>query len=310
MRIEQLRYVIEAVRTGSFTKAAENLFVKQPGLRAAISALEDELGFKIFIRSTKGVVLTSSGERALPVFKNMIKEYELLKMNVIQSKENETNYLDISVALAGEQIFFQPSFNMMRVVYPEVKLNMLSGNSYTEQLQWLLEKKTDVAIMCVSQTVLEDNRYYFSQINHSFVLEKLSSFDIKFFVQETHPLASKRNISLETLCNYTLMFRAAGDRPIEKYLEKEMKTRGGFNRIYLSNQAFEAQYIFEQGGIYCSLDNYQPDNLIKNNHYISLNLDNKIEINFYLAYRVNESNPMVMIYTDMIRKLAQQLKKA
>ena len=180
MRIEQLYYVIESVKTGSFTKAANNLFLKQPGLRAAISALEEELGFKIFIRSAKGVVLTSQGERALPVFKNMVKEYELLKKNVIQNIESETKSLDISVALAGEQIFFQPSFNMMRVVYPDVKLNVLSGNSYAEQLQWLLDGKIDVAIMCVAQAVLENNRYYYSQKDHAYTLEKISSYDIKF----------------------------------------------------------------------------------------------------------------------------------
>lgn len=308
MRIEQLYYVIESVKTGSFTKAANNLFLKQPGLRAAISALEEELGFKIFIRSAKGVVLTSQGERALPVFKNMVKEYELLKKNVIQNIESETKSLDISVALAGEQIFFQPSFNMMRVVYSDVKLNVLSGNSYSEQLQWLLDGKIDVAIMCVAQAVLENNRYYYSQKDHAYTLEKISSYDIKFLALDSHPLAVKRNLSLEDLCQYTFMFRASGDKPIEKYLEKKIKDYKKVKHIYLSNQAFEAQYIFEENGIYCCLDNYQIDTITNNPEYIALDLEEKMQMDFYLAYRVEEENPMVMIYADMIRKLAQQQK--
>lgn len=308
MRIEQLYYVIESVKTGSFTKAANNLFLKQPGLRAAVTALEEELGFQIFIRTAKGVTLTSQGERVLPVFKNMVKEYELLKMDLIRPYESETKCLDISVTLAGEQIFFQPSFNMMRVVYPEVKLNVLSSSSYTEQLQWLLEEKIDIAIMCVAQTVLEDNRYYYSQKDHAYILEKLSSYPIKFLVLDTHPLAAKKNIPLEELCQYTFMFRATGDRPIEKYLEKKIKNYKNVNRIYLSNQAFEAQYIFEEDGIYCFLENYLTDNIASSHNYVTLNLVEKLELDFYQAYRIEEQNPMVTIYADMIRKLAQQQK--
>ena len=76
----------------------------------------------------------------------------------------------------------------------------------------------------------------------------------------------------------------------------------------LSNQAFETKYIFEENGIYCCLDNYQIDTITNNPEYIALDLEEKMQMDFYLAYRVEEENPMVMIYADMIRKLAQQQK--
>lgn len=304
MRIEQLYCVVEAVKTGSFTKAAGNLFLKQPGLRAAVSALEDELGFKIFIRTAKGVTLTEQGERALPIFKNMIKEYELLKMAVIKKKEEQEKQLDISVALVAEHLFFQPSFNMMRVIYPEVKLNTLFSTSYIEQLQWLLEGKIDVAIMCVAEAVLEDNRYYSSLKDRKLVLEKLSSYSIKFLVLETHPLANKKKIALEELCQYTFMYRATGDKPIEKYMEKLIKNYKDTNSVYLSNQAHEAQYIFRENGIYLFLEGCTADNIAKNENFVTLDLEMALEMDFYLAYRTEEENACVMIYSDIIRKLA------
>ena len=104
------------------------------------------------------------------------------------------------------------------------------------------------------------------------------------------------------------MFRASGDKPIEKYLEKKIKDYKKVKHIYLSNQAFEAQYIFEENGIYYCLDNYQIDTITNNPEYIALDLEEKLQMDFYLAYRVEEENPMVMIYADMIRKLAQQQK--
>lgn len=308
MRIEQLYYVIEAVKTGSFTKAANNLFLKQPGLRASISALEDELGFKIFIRTAKGVELTAQGERALPIFRNMVKEYELLKMDIIQKNEFERNTLNISVAIAGEQIFLQPSFNMMRVIYPEVKLNVLSGNAYSEQLQWLLNEKIDIAIMCVAQTVLDSDRYYHSQENRSFILEKLISYPVKFLVIDNHPLARKKTVSSDDLCQYPFMFRATGDKPIKKYLEKKLPGFKEAKFIYLSNQGFEASYLFEENSIYCYLENYAIDNINITSNYTTLNFEEALEMDFYLAYHVEETNPLVLVYADMIRKLAQQQK--
>ena len=62
MLTEQCYCVLEAVKMGSFTKAADNLFLKQPSLRANINNLEDELGQPLFERSKSGVKLTAFGE--------------------------------------------------------------------------------------------------------------------------------------------------------------------------------------------------------------------------------------------------------
>jgi DNA-binding transcriptional LysR family regulator len=52
---------LEIHRTGSVTQAAKNLFVTQSSVSIALSALEKELGFPIFIRSKKGLTPTPRG---------------------------------------------------------------------------------------------------------------------------------------------------------------------------------------------------------------------------------------------------------
>ena len=44
MKLEQLAHAVEIANTGSFSKAAENLYLSQPGLSASIKQLEQELG--------------------------------------------------------------------------------------------------------------------------------------------------------------------------------------------------------------------------------------------------------------------------
>lgn len=66
MRIESLEYFIEVTRSGSFTQAANHLFISQQGLSRAIKALEEDLGTVLFKRAGKRVTLTNSGESLLP----------------------------------------------------------------------------------------------------------------------------------------------------------------------------------------------------------------------------------------------------
>ncbi|MBR3004288.1 MAG: LysR family transcriptional regulator, partial [Lachnospiraceae bacterium] len=55
MTLSQIECFIEIARTGSFSKAAGNLFMTQQGASNQIRSLEKELGFPVFVRKNKGV---------------------------------------------------------------------------------------------------------------------------------------------------------------------------------------------------------------------------------------------------------------
>ncbi len=61
MNLTHLKYALEVERTGSITKAAENLFMGQPNLSRVIKELEDAAEIKIFRRTSKGIVPTENG---------------------------------------------------------------------------------------------------------------------------------------------------------------------------------------------------------------------------------------------------------
>lgn len=63
MEIRQVYYVLEVARQKSFSKAARELYVTQPAISHQISALEEELQAKLFIRDTHSVSLTPDGEK-------------------------------------------------------------------------------------------------------------------------------------------------------------------------------------------------------------------------------------------------------
>ena len=62
MRIETLGYFLEIARCGSFTQAADNLFISQQGLSKAIKSLEGELDASLFVKDGRRVALSEEGE--------------------------------------------------------------------------------------------------------------------------------------------------------------------------------------------------------------------------------------------------------
>lgn len=76
-----LRYALETAACGSITKASQKLYIAQPNLSRAIGELESSLGFPLFIRTKRGVLLTPEGEKFLPeaeILLNKLQELTLL----------------------------------------------------------------------------------------------------------------------------------------------------------------------------------------------------------------------------------------
>ncbi|WP_447556507.1 LysR family transcriptional regulator [Vreelandella sp. EE22] len=76
MTVKQLRAFLAVAQTLSFTQACERLHLSQPALSLAIKGLEETLGGKLLIRSTRSVRLTPEGESLLPLAKHLLAQWE------------------------------------------------------------------------------------------------------------------------------------------------------------------------------------------------------------------------------------------
>ena len=78
MTIQQCIYALEIARTGSFSKAAKQLFIAQSSLSSSIKALEAELDITIFERSKNGVFLTAEGAEFVRYAEQIVTQNEFI----------------------------------------------------------------------------------------------------------------------------------------------------------------------------------------------------------------------------------------
>ena len=84
MTLQQLIYAVKIADTKSMNKAATELFVSQPALSSTIRDLEEELQIEIFIRTNKGIVITTEGEEFLSYARQMVELNQMIEDRYIQ----------------------------------------------------------------------------------------------------------------------------------------------------------------------------------------------------------------------------------
>ena len=98
MNTSHLKFVKATSEFKSFSKAAQFCHVTQPTLSNGVSKLEEELGEKIFDRTTRTVNLTRFGESLLPTILSLLRLEEMIYLNAKEFSNPETVVLKIGMS--------------------------------------------------------------------------------------------------------------------------------------------------------------------------------------------------------------------
>ncbi|MBR4767411.1 MAG: LysR family transcriptional regulator [Lachnospiraceae bacterium] len=121
-------YVMEVAKTGSFSIAAEHLFVSQPSLSSSIQRLENRIGEPLFDRSVHPVRLTECGEEYLRAAK-AIEETELNFSAFLEGyKSHQSGRLTIGGSNSNMSYVIPPLLTAYRALYPQVEISLVENN--------------------------------------------------------------------------------------------------------------------------------------------------------------------------------------
>ena len=128
MNLLHLKYAVEIEKTGSITKAANNLFMGQPNLSKAIKELENEIGITIFRRTTKGVAPTEKGGEFLGYAKAVLDQFDEM-VSLYRPKVDDGVRFSISVPRATYITKAFSNFVSLLDTDKEISINFKETNS-------------------------------------------------------------------------------------------------------------------------------------------------------------------------------------
>lgn len=146
MELRQFRYFVGVSEAGSLLKASGRLHVAQPALGQQIAALEDEVGAKLFERSSKGMMLTEAGKLFLAHARVVLTDVERARLAVHDTttvpQGDVAVGLPTTIALAATL----PILKACRERYPRVRLKLVEAYSGFLR-EWLLAGRLDLALL-------------------------------------------------------------------------------------------------------------------------------------------------------------------
>ena len=133
------KYILfaDVAATKNFTKSGERMGYTQRGVSHVLKAMERELGFPLFLRTPKGVTLTSNAETILPLVRELLAVNEQLTQTVSNINGLETGHLCIATFASISRSWLPQVIFAFKQKYPGIVIVLLgreqSGASWTAQ---------------------------------------------------------------------------------------------------------------------------------------------------------------------------------
>lgn len=122
MNSKQLQYAIKLSKTLCFSQAAEQLNITQPALSKQILSLENELGVKLFDRSTSPLSLTSAGEFFIREAKELLYKEDQMLRTMDLFKSGDAGHLTIGITPFRSSYLIPNILKEVRTKYPGIQI--------------------------------------------------------------------------------------------------------------------------------------------------------------------------------------------
>lgn len=201
----QLLTFISVAKNGSFSKAAEAMFISPTAVMKQIDLLEERLGIALFKRTNHGLQLTDAGTSVLSDAKYLV-DYAARaeeKARVIDRKENQRS-IRIGTSLLTPAKFILDIWSQIQKIAPNLKVELIPFENTPENAREILSNlgmQIDVVAGIYDENFKEER---------GFQTVLLENKKISFAIPLTSPLAAKRSISPEDLKQTGAMFIQKG----------------------------------------------------------------------------------------------------
>ena len=240
MQMQHILSLVALSEAGSIRSAAARLGRSQPGLTKNLRQIEDELGVRLFQRTSRGVVPTKIGQLVLARTRTIATDIRRLQEEVEQTKGGQHGTVSVCVSPFAATQIIPAALLSFRRRFPEVDVQIASG-LFPVAIVPLREGQTDMVI---------GPRPPADQC-HSLIVEPLVTTDIVIVTSKSSPHAKARSIGDLSDADWMMIGSPGGPGDIFEPVFRENGFRSPVART--SSESYLAAFeIVQSLGLVCT----------------------------------------------------------
>jgi DNA-binding transcriptional LysR family regulator len=208
----RLKVFLTVSDLGSFTKAAEALYISQPAVTKHVRELEQEYGLSLFERKGNSIQLTEAGSIVRQYAGQIFESYRSLEFELSTLKQQLSGRLRLGASTTIAQYVLPPILAAFNQRFSDIRVSLINENSRIIE-KAVMDKEIDLGL--VENSSRNKSLKYTPFLNDELVL----------LTSTHHQLYKKEPINLKTLTQIPLVLREKGSGTLE-VLEKFLRTEG------------------------------------------------------------------------------------
>jgi DNA-binding transcriptional LysR family regulator len=259
MNLEQINTFLTVYQMGSYTKAAEQLYLPQPTISHRISQLEKDLGKSLLIRGKRSVKLTEEGKAFLPHAQRILVALQKGKEAVESIGQGDTGTLSIgcnnSFAHALPEIM-----DSFTAEYPHISIKLYCYP--TKELIRMMKNQTFQ--LCITRYASNDNEIVYRPVH---------SEQTMLFIAPEHRFANRTSISLDELSKEPLV-QFTTDSQYQKMIDLTLSQFNlNYHAKYETNNLQLIKHFVKRNMGVCLAGNMTMSNEVKQKELLQLEIE-------------------------------------
>jgi DNA-binding transcriptional LysR family regulator len=195
--LRQLEIFVKVAELGSFSKAADALFLTQPTVSEHIRTLEDELGVRLLDRLGRGASVTKGGALLLSHAQRMLALAREARQAMESFQGRMSGELLVGASTIPGEYILPALIGRFKEKFPDIAITLLIGSSQSVT-DWVVEGRAELGVVGARST------------HTSIECRELLPDDIVLIVSAAHPWHGRKQVTLEELRGEPLLLRERG----------------------------------------------------------------------------------------------------
>lgn len=211
----QLAVFVCVADCGSFTKAAEKLFISSTAVMKQINSLEAHLNLKLLVRTPQGVHLTPAGDCIYKDAKFLFDYSKRSIENAYKVMHTDHTTFRVGTSMLNPAKPFMDLWYRVSADFPDHKLHLVP---FEDNHEGILSEIAQLGTKFDFLLAVCDSKLWLNQCN----MLPLGRYKKMCAVSRTHPLAQKESLQLSDLYGETLMMVKKGDSEMNDIIREDL----------------------------------------------------------------------------------------